>query len=257
MNEENKYQQIQDYLEGRLDEAAETAFEAEMDRDAELKTEVDLHRLSGDAIELIIADELRDDLKALQEENKQRPVPEKKVRPLRRRLTSLSIAASVLLLIGFFAVNYTANQYDNDAIADTYYQNDLLQRVRGAGSESLLQEGMTLYENGEYEAAIEYLDGVDNPSLVAEAKYAAAHAHFNLGQYAAAIDDFLVVADSDDPRFAEKAEFYYLLSALAADQTSTDTFNTILEKILNNEAHLHHNDVLKINQKLQSFWRKF
>lgn len=97
MNEEIRYQQIQDYLEGRLDEAAETA-----------------------------------------------------------------------------------SQYDNDAIAGTYYDNDLLQRVRGNNSASLLQEGMDLYENGNYEQAIEYLGGVTDPALEAEAAYAATHAHYNL-----------------------------------------------------------------------------
>jgi tetratricopeptide (TPR) repeat protein len=257
MNEEIRYQQIQDYLEGRLDEAAETAFEAEMDRDPELKAEVDLQRLSGDAIELIIADSLRNDLQALQEETKQQTPPTTKVRPLRRRILPLSIAATVLLVIGFFAATYTASQYDNDVIAGAYYDNELLQRVRGNNSASLLQEGMDFYESGNYEQAIEYLDGVTNPALEAEATYAAAHAHYNLKQYPAAMDNFATVMDRSDPRFTEKAEFYYLLSALAADQAETETFNTILDKILNNEAHLHHNDVLQINKKLKSFWRNF
>ena len=66
-----------------------------------------------------------------------------------------------------------------------------------------------------------------------------------------------MVIDRSDPRFTEKAEFYYLLNALAADQANTETFNSILDKILNNEAHLHYNEVLQINKKLKSFGRNF
>ena len=63
--------------------------------------------------------------------------------------------------------------------------------------------------------------------------------------------------ESNDPRFSEKADFYYLLSAIAADQINNEKFNNTLDQILNNEAHLHYNDAQEINKKLKSFWRNF
>lgn len=257
MNEDTKYQKIQDYLEGRLSSPELDAFENELKSDPDLQMEVDLQRLSGDAIELLVEENLRGELKDLHREMQGQSAPQTKVRSLRRRIVPLSIAASILLVIGFFAANYTAGQYDNDSLAADFYDNDLLQRVRGNNSASLLQEGMDFYESGNYTEALTYLDGVTDPNLKAEAEYAAAHAHYNLGQYQEAMDNFETVMNSNDPRFTEKAEYYYLLSSLAGNQTNTEKFNNTLDKILNDEAHLHHKDALKLNKKLKSFWRNF
>ena len=259
MNEESTYQQIQDYLEGNLEAAARTAFEAAMQDNPELKKAVDLQRLSMEAIELVIADSLRADLQAWQAEAEQKDTTSGggQIRTLRQRILPLSIAATVLLVIGFFASTYLAQPYDNDALASSYYQNDLLQRVRGSRSASLLQDGMNLYESGDYAGAIASMEEVSNPALLAEAAYAIGHSHYQLGDYEQAMQDFLQVTASQDPRFAEKAEFFYLLAALAADQTEQADFTRVLEQILNNESHLYHKRTVELNQKLHHFFRKF
>lgn len=259
MNEEKKYEQIQSYLEGSLSETEKRAFDQELKQDPDLQAELDLHILSNDAIELAIEDSLRADLKQLHQESQQVEQPKKKGRVvgLRRRLTALSIAASILLIIGFFAANYQINQYDNQSIAGSMYENDLLSRVRGNNNASLLQQGMELYTQENYSAAIEYFEQIDDASLKAEADYAKGHAYYNLGQFPAAMESFAAVVDSQDPRFVEKSELFYLLSALAADQTDNNRFNTLLTQMIENEEHLHHHEALKIQKKLNSFWRNF
>lgn len=259
MNEEKKYEQIQSYLDGDLSETERQAFEQELNQDSDLQAELNLHLLSNDAIELVIEDSLRDDLKQLQLESQKVTEPAKKGRVvgLRRRLVSLSIAASILLVVGFFAANYQINQYGNQSIAGAMYENDLLNRVRGNSNASLLQQGMEFYTQENYAAAIEYFEQVDNATLKAEADYAKGHAQYNLGLFPAAVESFAAAVDSQDPRFVEKAELFYLLSALAANQTDTNRFNTTLNQLLENEEHLHHQEALNIQKKLNSFWRKF
>ncbi|MEM6380933.1 MAG: hypothetical protein AAF705_22365 [Bacteroidota bacterium] len=259
MNEEKKYEQIQSYLDGSLNETERQAFEQELNQDPDLQADLDLHLLSNDAIELVIEDSLRADLKELQLETKAVKQPAKKGRVvgLRRRMVSLSIAASILLVIGFFGANYQINQYGNQAIAGSFYENELLTTVRGNNNASLLQQGMELFEQGNYQAAVEYFDQVDDSNLQAEAAYAAGHSYYNLGQFPIAAENFATVMDSNDPRYVEKSELFYLISALAADQTDNARFNEVLNQMLENEEHLHHQEALNIQKKLNSFWRKF
>lgn len=259
MNEEKKYEQIQSYLEGSLSETEREAFEQELNQDPDLQADLDLHLLSNDAIELVIEDSLRADLKELQQETEQIKQPSKKGRVvgLRRRMVSLSIAASILLVIGFFTANYQINQYGNQAIAGSLYENELLTTVRGNNNASLLQQGMELFEQENYQAAIDYFDQVDDPNLKAEAAYAAGHSYYNLGAFSAAAEQFAGVMQSNDPRFVEKSELFYLISALAADQTDNAQFNEVLNQMLENEEHLHHQEALEIQKKLNSFWRRF
>jgi tetratricopeptide (TPR) repeat protein len=259
MNEEKKYELIQDYLDDSLSETERLAFEQELAKDADLQADLDLHLLSNDAIEFVIEDSLRSELQTLHQESKatQKTASGGRVVNMRRRMIPLSIAATVLLLVGFFTATFQAKQYDNQAIAGTFYENDLLQRVRGNNSASLLQKGMQLFLQEDYPAAIDYFGQVSEPTLQAEANYAMAHAHYNLEQYPAAMQNFATVIDSQDPRFTEKAELYYLLSTLAADQTTDQRFGDLLTKMIENKEHLHHQEALAINKKLNSFWRNF
>ena len=259
MNEEKRYEQIQDYLNGTLDSSARNSFEQELAQDPELKAELDLHLLADDAIELLIEDDLRNELQDMAKEESLKKKNNKggRVVSMRRRIYTLSIAATVALAIGFFAAMLVGNQYDNSSIAQELYIDDVLETRRGANSESLLQEGMNLYTNNEYEEAITYFDQVTDPSLIAEANYAAAHAHYNLENYSAAMQNFALVIDSKDPRYEEKAEFFYLTSALAADQVEEQGFLDVLDELINDEGHTYHKEALAINKKLKSFWRNF
>jgi len=259
MNEEKKYEQIQSYLSGTLTEPEHSSFEQELANSSTLQEEMDLHLLSNDAIDLVVEDDLRAELNNLAQQNKQKKNENQggRVVSMRRRIYTLSIAASILLVIGFFTATFQASKYDNDSIASGYYSNDLLERVRGANSASLLQEGMDFLLADDYSEAIGYFDQVTDPALIAEAHYGAAHAHYNLENYQAAMTNFANVVDSKDPRFKEKAELFYVLSALAADQMEDDRFNTLFDKLLSDEGHYAHKDILEINKKLKSFWRNF
>jgi tetratricopeptide (TPR) repeat protein len=259
MNEKEKYEQIQHYLDASLSETERLAFEQELTKDPGLQAALDLHLLSNDAIEFVIEDSLRSELQTLHQKSTitRKTANSGRVVNLRRRIIPLSIAATVLLLVGFFTANFQGKQYDNQAIAGAFYENDLLLRVRGSNSASLLQEGMQLFSQEDYPAAIDYFEQVSDPTLQAEANYAAAHAHYNLEQYPVAMQNFAAVIDSQDPRFTEKAELYYLLSTLAADQTTEQRFGDLLTKMIENKEHLHHQEALAINKKLNSFWRNF
>jgi len=257
MNEEKKYDQIQQYLQGTLKDQALEQFETQLAEDSELQLEVDLHQISGDAMELLVEDNLRGELQGLAQKAKARPSQKGKVVNFRRRIYQIGIAASFLLAIGFFGILYQGGQYSNEAIAGRYYDDALVGNLRGSNSASLLQEGMDQLANEDYPAALNYFDQVTDPALQAEASYAAGHAHYLLGNYPQAADNFQRVINSKDPRFVEKADLYFLLSGLANDQVESEAFGVVLDKILNNEEHLAHQQALQINKELKSFWRNF
>ena len=85
MNEEKKYEQIQNYLSGALTTTELKDFEKALAEDPQLQEEVDLHLLADDAIELVIEDDLRSELQTLaQENNKKKSVTGGRVVSMRR-----------------------------------------------------------------------------------------------------------------------------------------------------------------------------
>ncbi len=258
MNEDLLYDEIQNYLNNEMKETERAAFEQRLQTDSKLQEEVDLHRMADDTLELLVADNLRAELQQLGAEEAKKPSKkEGRVVNFRRRLVSISAAASVLLLIGFFGANFQARQYNDGNLASSYYQNELLTSVRGAEDQSLLEEGMRLVTAENYQEAVTYFEQIQDQDLVAEAQYAAGHAYYNLEQYDNALSAFDNAISSNDPRFVKKAEWFSLLSGLAAGQEDTEAFRSRLDQLIADDSHDFHDSAVELNKKLNSFWRSF
>lgn len=254
---EERYNDIQAYLRGEMTTPDRDAFEAEMARDPALRQEVDLHLMADDAIELVIADSLRRELADMRQEQSGDTTGGAKIRSIATWGGRLAIAASILVVIGFFGTFYVGRQYTDPALAATFYQETSGLRA-GSATGDQLAEGRELLSNEQYEAAITYFNGVSDPNYQTEASFLKGLALFENEEYLEAMSTFDSVIQTADIRFREKAEFQYILSSLAAnDANGNDRFAEILESIRNDPDHLAHREVEAIYQKRQSFWRNF
>jgi len=260
----DRYDKIQAYIHGELEAADHQAFEQEINQDPELRQEVDLHRMADDSIEVLIEQDLRADLENMASESAGSASDDEaesggaRIVSIRRFTRRLAVAASVLVVIGFFGAFYQGSNYTDRALARDFYGETSGLRSTSTTPGDALSEGRTLLQNEQYSAAAEYFTNVENPQLATEANYYEGLAHYGNEAYLEAMTAFDAVITTDDVRFREKAEFNYLLAAMAANATEdNDRFEEILNAIANSPNHLAYREVQELQEKRESFWRNF
>jgi len=262
--EDQLLDKIEKYLNGSLSEQEEKAFDAAIEKDPKLAATVDNFGVANAAVELLIEDNLRAELDSLRAEesaegatnvvsiNKNKPVA--KMRSLR---TYLAAAASVAILLGFFGMNWVGSNYSDTALSEGIYDGYDMPNVR-SGSNTLhpFSEGITAYNSGDYTKAIPFFQGivVDDPRY-AEAQFYLGHALLNNKDFSAAATQFQKVRTLNDVRYTENAEWYQVVAQLSAEETNNE-FQTLLNKITNDENHTFNSQAVVLQNKLNSFWRK-
>ena len=264
---EEYFDKIEQYLADAMSEEERSSFEAEVAQNKELREAVEAHRLAQDAMEVMIEDNLRAELQKMQADTypiqKLRKSDEQggRVVSLRRYWPRLAVAASVLLLIGFFTFQWTGNNYSDSAIAGNFYQpEDLLQEieVRGDREESVLATGIKQLEAAQYQEALTTLESIpDTSDFILDATYLKGFGLAQQGNIAQAQEQLQTVIDQKiNPNLADKAEWLYLLMYLNAEDTDNPEFKALLEKISNDPDHSYHASAVKLKKQLNSFWRK-
>ncbi len=102
MENNSTYNKIEAYLEGSMPEPERQAFEQTLAQDAELATQVKLQRFERDAMELLVEEDLRSDMKTWKREMLESYAANNpdNIRRLRlRRRRYLAIAASFLVIV--------------------------------------------------------------------------------------------------------------------------------------------------------------
>ncbi len=251
---EKAYEKIEAYLDGSLNEAERIAFEKALEADDELAAAMDRHLMANDAIEVLIADNLRAELKTMAADTKIKPIAEKRG-GLRHYLAPLAIAASVALMVGVFGF-LQKGKYSNDGILSRHYTAYEMPTVRSGNNNQALAEGVRAFQSKDYSKAIEYFKGipVEDP-LYTKAQFYLGQAYYQNEQAAEAIVPFGVVAQSDDLELSEKADWYALLAGLASNQVEKASFQNRLERITTDTGHSYHGQAKEIQADLESFWR--
>ncbi|NRB64603.1 MAG: hypothetical protein HRU40_16500 [Saprospiraceae bacterium] len=257
------YDKIQDYLDGELSTADQQAFENALSSDVELKQELELHRLANDSIELLIEQNLRHSFKewsttdSVATTNLGDNRGGARVVSIRRITRQLAVAASILIIIGFFGGLYMGNQYSDSAMAKTYFDSGSGLRST-ANDGGVFAEGIALLEQEQLAAAETFFSGQFEERLQTEANYYLGLAQFGQDRFAEAKATFSKVIADEDVRFSEKAEFNYLLSSMGAGQADEDEqFEILLESILDNPDHFAYTQVQQLSKKRNAFWRYF
>lgn len=236
MNQQNNIDLIEQYLSNELSDAERKELEAQLETDKDLANELDRRQTAHQMIDFMISESLRNQLKALEAEDS-------KVVSLAsrtRRLYTLAIAASVIILIGaFFFLIPGGQSLSNQQLAMNYYEAPVF-TMRSSGDETIeanLAAGLQALRDTDYRAAIQNLEQIspENDQYIM-ARYYLGHAHFLAREYTAAGNYFAEVINSNDIRYIEDAQWYALLSCLSQDQTCQE----MLDRILNDQNHLHY-----------------
>lgn len=259
---------IEAYLDGNLSDSKTQAFANRMEEDADFASTVDAYEVGEDAVEMLVENNLRAELKQLQSEStaakvvpmapKERKLTVATKQPAKRRnlFSSLAAAASVALLLGFFTFQHSATSTDN-LLAE--HSTFLMPEANRSGDETAAHPLATAFEaqkNGDYTIAINFYKNIpaDNERYN-EAQSLLGHTYYQKKAYSEAIEQFGKVATVGDLRYKDQAEFYQLLSYIGNDQQDAD-FDRLMNKILSDEGHTYHQKAKDLNSGLNNWLRQ-
>ncbi len=273
------FTQIDAYLDEELSAEERTEFESALAQDVQLQEELNTHRLEREAVLLMLQQDFKTKIKTWRAEESQeststtqaeapkeakvvdlqKKTPAKRVSLIRR----LSIAASLLLLIGFGASIWNGQNYSNSALADNYYMLADTGGDKGgtASVEADFQTGLTAFVNEKnYTRAIAAFEKIptNSPQYI-EAQYYLGHAFYQSKNYNEAAKKFEMVLSNDSlPAFLNrtKIEWNQILALLAAGQTDA-TFEQKLNKIATDGQAPFKQKAQELQTEMNSIWRNF
>lgn len=257
MDTTNNFEKIERYLDGDLSGTELVAFENALKTDVALEEELKAHLLLEEALFAVEEDEVRSQIKQWRAESK----TSKKTKPKRGRLRSLgvvrlAIAASIAVLLGVATFLWLPQQYSNEAILASYYQEDVsfLSGDRSGNGSDVAKDALVgaaeYFKDGDYGKAAEIYQAFPNNN---QALYALGHTYYKGEKYPQAVDTFKKLIAKNSLEYQEQAEWYLLLSYLAADQTSAG-FQTLLDKIIA-DGGFYSKKAQEIKGDVGSIWR--
>ena len=270
MNNSYSDDDIEDYLEGRMDETTRVSFESQMANDKALAEEVTFYKafrqVAYDVFEeeaLVgkikqIEDNLTDSafyapIAGADSKKKSNDT----MRVVRR---TWSIAASLVVLLTLGGVGYwKVNQYTNSSLLAQHFQPfEMATTTRTADStvQRALDLGMEAFLNGAYEDAENaFLQIPPNHQLYVESRYYLAHTYHQLGNQERSIELFRQVVNAKDLRFTERAQWDLVKKYLEMDAPEQQ-IHAQLQPILDNPQHAFYNNAVALENALDHFWRR-
>lgn len=255
----NNFDKIEAYLFGQMSPADREAFEQELENNEDLAAELALHQLEHRSMELLAQQSLQNNLNSWKEEKEMEATTtlkqEAKVVSFsqRRRYFQIAAAAAVLLIAGFFIWNWQPDSVDNQAIASQLFEStSSSSRSNGTGNvPPELAPGLNALLEKDYPAAISYFDAVKDSSYLDQALLLKGEALFQQKDFAQAAAVYQqIISESKDLMALQEAEWHLLLAWLAADQ-QTAAFNTLLNRIANDEGHSYQPRAVELRAKLK------
>lgn len=256
---EELYDTISAYLRQQLPAREREAFEQKMANDAQLREEVEAHRLASEAIEWSIAESLRKELASWSEpaagSTPAAPASDAIIRPLWRR--NWAIAATALIIIVAGAYLWSNQNYTNGALAEGYYPKSELAGLRSSNptKADALAPGYEALNSGNYSEAINLFGRLTSDELLGpKALYFKAHAHFQQKQFNEAISSLSNLIQQSEGEEKDRAEWLLALSYLGAGKTAEAKI--LISKIAANKDHSYAPQAGQLLGDLNSLWRK-
>lgn len=255
---EEDYDQIEDYLYGRMSEDQASAFEERVRKDGTLAEELEVKRMEQQTLRLLSQNQLRSEMTNWKAEREVEQPSEAKVvkMPRRRLLYRLSAAASILLLIGL-PLWWVNQVYSNEALAGNALglKTSRSDRSNVAADNPLLQ-ALDLANAGNFQEADNQLQALQGTPFAEEAQLLRAEIYCEQEQYNEAIPVYQNLAESsEDLIVKQRAEWLLSNAYLITDQE--DQAQQLLTSIASNDGHLHQSEAQKLLKKLNSVWRMF
>jgi len=267
MTDKYTYDDIRNYLDGRLDKTANQYFEQYMQQHPEFREEVNFYKNLQQATVRVNKEKdfselvQQVDQNLAQEHFFEKKSTEVSTKPARSRriFLPLAIAASFLVLFWFGGQYWASQNYSNEALVASYFQPFEASSADRGTEETFstqVDAGLQAFQQNDYVTAIEQFQAVpDSSTLYAQSRYYLGQSYMANGNFEEAIVAFEAAAATDDVRFQERADWHAIQAMLLAD-SSTERLQRSLEAIINNPDHAYAGQAADLQKQLNSFWRK-
>ena len=232
--EKDLFELIDEKLSGELSGAELEAFDLDLENDADLMAEFELHKEVDEAIQESEVIELRKKLDIVHDltQNKKQPGLLRTI--LRHKLSRIAAASFVVLLIitslSLYFLQPDGNM-SNDSLFKIYYQPDAALLIRGTNSQNAtLIQAFQMYENKEYTNALTLFSQVlDTDSENIPVQFYSGISNIELGQYQNALHPFNYIIEHKQNLYVERAEWYAALCFLKLNENenAVDLFRKI------------------------------
>ena len=208
--------QIEDFINGELEDEELTAFYAELNDNQGLRSEVALRKNVDESIAeqdvYLLRDKLLDVRQNLDNRKIRSIVPDAKTKEKGWRRTAVAVAVVLIAFTGFLGkyVSDSGSTYENYFEAPQWAP----QRTVSSGA-GVLQQANVLLQNGNLKEAIHLYDvAIDENENKFIYQFYKASALLNEGKYQEAIPEYAQVIAHGDNIFVEEAEWYKALCYL-------------------------------------------
>ena len=254
MSASTNFERVEAYMENLLNAKDKLQFESDLTSNKELQSEYDAYLAALSALDVLALD-------ALAEEQKQQASStdtsgrqtEAKIIGLGRQ--AFLRAASVALLIFAGSLWFANSNFSNNHLAGNYYENPVLQTVRGENDNTLLTEATEAYQTGDFGLVIEKTtEALSGNPIDDYSKYLLANAYMKTGSFDMAIKTWGELKDKGSSAYQESASWYLALSFIENDQEQEAI--RILTTIKNDANNSYAQKATDLLKKLDSIWRK-
>jgi tetratricopeptide (TPR) repeat protein len=260
MNNQNiNFDRIEAFLFGQMPSAEAEAFQREMAGNADLAAEVSRQQLEHQAMELMLRQELKSNLAEWKAEKEaaasstdsgKMSVSANNTRKLFFRIAA---AASILLVVGFFARNLLFNRLDQGEVASNFMNKTSVgARYRGDGQVPAdLAPVLDLMGKGDYRKALTAIGQVSNTTYREKLALLQGECYFRLKEYgnaATALQQLL--QSSPSPANQEEAEWLLLLNYVAEGKHAVEA-GKLFDRMIGDSEHPHSGDAKKLKGELK------
>lgn len=275
MEKEFDFQQIEDYVVGKLDAKARKAFEARLATDENLAREVAFYQDIIEVSEVLGDEDLEAEIKSvgaklekagfgMEDQSAENAIkkhsfstpkePKIKKLPLHR---ILSIAAGFLILVVAGGLWWINANYGDQALATKYFHQEANALLRNAapGEEDVLGSGLQFLTDENYAEAKSFFEAVPkSDEAFREARLYLALAQFKSKEYTAAASNAALAAQTKT-HFQEKARWLQINALLAAGQTGAEFESLLNDMSVNSPDNYYRREAAKLKAQYESFWR--
>jgi len=268
--------QIDDYINGSLSKESKKAFEAQLAKDSNLANELNFRQQLSQSVQQVTETEtnqaISEMVSSLEQEgyfeklsnefNQNQPNKKglkdnnKKILKLWPRI--LTIAASLLLLIGVAFWFWAKQNYSNQALAQhslTGSQMETLLRSNQNNAD-IFEEGILALNQNNFTKAISFFKTIESTdNAFPDALLLLSIAQFKIGNYEEAISNSQQLV-TRNTHLNSKANWIQLNAKLAANQLDEKFYQLLTQLIQDNNDPYYQQKALQLKNDLDSIWRK-
>lgn len=241
---------IERYLNKELREAELNEFRDLLEKNPELKKEIELYAEINKALKEKDIMKFRMELESLHENSRKEFYRSKIMTLIKQRqyvITSVAASIVVLLIIGGMLLFKGSSQDNKDDVFTSYYQPEEAVTIVRSGETSdnmTLKNAMMEYQGENYENAIKLFSQKPDNNL---ARFYMGLSYLEIGKIDKAIDLFTSIIDHQENLFVEQAKWYLGLSYLKMDKTRQA--EKVFKGIVNSD-NIYKEDAKKILKNL-------